>query len=96
MIVCPNSHIVGGKTLTKPIRLSTTLRMHNSGPGSMRIRRIGIGHGGMYDWNLFRIGDHSREIVIHANKTKKVELSYVTLHTHTNSLSLSLSLSFAC
>ena len=66
-----------GNMLPQPLKLTTTFRMHNSGPGPMRIRRIGLGHGGMYDWNRFSIPDFRDEIVIHANKTKKLELSYV-------------------
>ena len=66
-----------GNMLPEPLKLNTTYRMHNSGPASMRIRSIGLGHGGMYDWNRFGIRDFKEDMVIHANKTKKLELSYV-------------------
>ena len=88
-----------GAMLMKPLRLSATFRMHNSGPAPMRIRRIGLGHGGMYDWNGFSVGNHGEEVVVHANKTKKLELSYVSLLYHfftISSLCLSLSLSLFC
>jgi hypothetical protein len=65
-----------GTMLSQPLKLTTTFRMHNSGPGTMRIRRIGLGHGGMYDWNRFSVPEFRDDIVIHANKTKKLELSF--------------------
>lgn len=80
-----------GNMLPEPLKLNTTYRMHNSGPASMRIRSIGLGHGGMYEWNRFGIRDFKEDMVIHANKTKKLELSYVLPSL---SLSLYTSISF--
>ena len=75
--------------LSQPLKLTTTLRMHNSGPGTMRIQRIGLGHGGMYDWNMFSVPELRDDIVIHANKTKKLELSYVSSSILRHPLALS-------
>lgn len=73
-----------GTTLTEPLKLTKTFRMRNAGTSLMRIRRVGLGLAGMCEWNGFRVSHCGEDIMIHANRTKKLELSYVHAYSGTS------------